>query len=198
MAAAPPRALGLAPHSGWAVAVVLGGSAREPTVIARERIELSDPELAGSKAPYHALEPLPLAEAAARLQRYEASAASLAAAVLAALLRRTGAVRGAGILGACGRGGASLGAILASHALIHGADGEHFRAALAGALGELEVPVTRIARQELLARATDVLEVRAAPLAERLAALGRGLGAPWGADQKAAALLAWLLLAAKS
>ena len=31
-------------------------------------------------------------------------------------------------------------------------------------------------------------------LSATLTALGRGLGAPWGADQKSAALLAWLLL----
>jgi hypothetical protein len=192
---AAPRALGLAPHSGWAVAVVLGGPARAPTVLARERLELCDAHLPGSKAPYHALEPLPLADAAAALERYEASAASLAAAALAALLSRTGSVRAAGILAASGRGGASLAATLASHALIHSADGNHFRAALEGALGALQVPVTRIARRELPARAAQGLGVGAAPLSERVSALGRPLGAPWGADQKAAALLAWLLLA---
>jgi hypothetical protein len=193
--AAAPRALGLAPHSGWAVAVVLGGSAREPAVLARTRIELADAQLAGSKAPYHALEPLPLVEAEARLARYEASAAALADAALAALLERTGSVRAAGILASSGRTGASLGATLASHALIHTADGNHFRAALAGALGRRDVPVTRIAQRALPERAAQALGMRAAPLAARLAALGRPLGAPWGADQKAAALLAWLLLA---
>jgi hypothetical protein len=32
-------------------------------------------------------------------------------------------------------------------------------------------------------------------LAATVKALGRGMGSPWGADQKYAALLAWLLLA---
>jgi hypothetical protein len=194
MAAPPPRALGLAPHSGWAVAVVLGGSAREPSVIARERLELTDAQLPGSKAPYHALEPLPLADAALQLARYQACAARLAGAAIAALLERTGPVRAAGILASSGRVGADLAAILASHALIHTADGNHFRAALATALEAHGVPVKRIAQRELPARAAAALAVDAPVLASRLAALGRGVGAPWGADQKAAALLAWLLL----
>jgi len=197
VAAAPARALGLAPHSGWAVAVVLGGAAHAPTVIARERLELMDASLPGSKAPYHALEPLPLAEAEARLARYQAGAAALAGTALTALITRAGGVRAAGILDSSGRAGASLAAILASHALIHTADGNHFRAALAGALEALEVPVTRIAQRELSARAAAVLGVREGSLTGRLAALGEGLGPPWGADQKAAALLAWLLLGMK-
>jgi len=38
------------------------------------------------------------------------------------------------------------------------------------------------------------LEASPDEISATLAALGRGLGAPWGADQKSAALLAWLLL----
>src|SRR5262249_14419060 len=106
MSAAPPRALGLAPHSGWAVAVVLGGSVREPAVIARERLALCDAQLPGSKAPYHALEPLPIAQARAQLVRYQASAATLAGEALTALVLRTGSLRAAGILAGSGRSAA--------------------------------------------------------------------------------------------
>src|SRR5205814_483346 len=61
----PPAAavLGIAPHSGWAAAVLLAGTPAAPRVILRERLELSDARLGGSKQPYHALEGLPLAQA---------------------------------------------------------------------------------------------------------------------------------------
>ena len=76
-------ALGLAPHSGWAAAVVIGGSAQAPRALARERLELADPTLEGSRAPVsrHATPALPLAREA--LARYEAQAESLARAGLA-------------------------------------------------------------------------------------------------------------------
>lgn len=188
-------ALGLAPHSGWAAAVVIGGSAQAPRVLARERLELADPTLEGSRAPYHAMQPLALPLAREALARYEAQAESLARAGLAALLDRTGGARAAGILAGEGRAPADLAAILASHALIHTADGNHFRAALARSLEALDVPVFRVRPRELLARAAAALGRPEADLTARVAALGRELGPPWGADQKAAALLAWLLLA---
>jgi hypothetical protein len=195
MTAAAACALGLAPHCGWAAAVVIGGSAQAPRVLARERLELADPALEGSRAPYHAMQPLALPLAREALARYEAQAQSLARAGLAALLERTGGARAAGILAGEGRAPADLAAILASHALIHTADGNHFRSALARSLEAFDVPVSRVRARELLARAAGALGRPEAELTARVAALGRELGAPWGADQKAAALLAWLLLA---
>jgi hypothetical protein len=191
--------LGIAPHSGWAAVVIIAGTAAAPRVLARERLELAEDRLIGSRQPYHAIEELPLPEARRCLARFEASAAGLAHAALERLLERVAtdgaAARGAGILDSGGRSGTTLGAILASHALIHTAEGQHFRAALAKACEALGLAVTRIPQRELTARAAAVLRRPAAELAARVAALGRTLGAPWGADQKSAALLGWVLLA---
>jgi hypothetical protein len=199
MAQPPSCVLGLAPHSGWAAAVMLGSPVAAPRVLARERIALAEEGLAGSKQPYHALEGLPLPEARRRLERFEASATRLAVSALQMLLQRAQAAglrpRVGGILDASGRGGATLEAILASHALIHTADGNHFRAALVRGCQAQGLAVVRIGKRELPARAAAVLDRTPAQLARAVAALGAGLGAPWGADQKSAALIAWLLLA---
>jgi hypothetical protein len=64
--------MGIAPHSGWAAAVVVGAASPAPTVLARSRIELIDEHLPESKQPYHAVEALDLEEAARRLDRYRA------------------------------------------------------------------------------------------------------------------------------
>lgn len=195
----PSCVLGFAPHSGWAAAVMLGGAIAAPRVLARERIALTEEGLAGSKQPYHALEGLPLPEAHRRLERFEASATRLAVGALQALLQRAeGAglrLRAGGILDASGRSSASLEAILDSHALIHTADGNHFRAALARGCEAQGLAVVRVLRGELPARAAVVLDRTPEQLAQAVAGLGAGLGAPWGADQKSAALIAWLLLA---
>jgi hypothetical protein len=192
--------LGFAPHSGWAAAVVVAGTASAPRVLLRERIELVDAADAGAKQPYHALEDVPAGEARVRLARFEEKAQAHAARAVRSLATRAqqaGAEpAAAGILDSAGRRGATLEAILASHALIHTADGDHFRAALARGCDSLGVPVTRWPRRGLEERAGAALRRSPAALARALGALGLGLGAPWGVDQKSAALIAWLLLPA--
>jgi hypothetical protein len=172
----------------------------EPRVLARERIELADAALEGSRQPYHTIEALPLPEAQRRLAQLQASSLAFARQALHALAleaRIRGAIlHAAGILDSSGRSDAALEAILASHALIHTADGNHFRAALAQACAGEGLAVTRIAQRELAARAATVLGRNPQQLRRVVDSLGRDLGAPWGADQKDAALLAWLLAAA--
>jgi hypothetical protein len=48
-----PVAIGFRCHSGWAVAVTVGGSTRAPRVIDRQRIALLDERL--PRQPYHAV-----------------------------------------------------------------------------------------------------------------------------------------------
>ena len=193
--------LGFAAHSGWAAIVALGGSVPSPAVLLRERLELADSALPGSKQPYHALEGRPLAEAQRMLQQFQFSAAALAREGLTAIVERaraTGAAPAvAGILDSAGRNAATLEGTLASHALIHTADGEHFRAALARACGELGLAVVRVPARELRRRAAAALGKPEQELVAAVSGLGRHVGPPWGADQKSAALLAWTLFAAR-
>jgi hypothetical protein len=168
-------------------------------VLLRTRVEMADPKLAGSKQPYHAVEELPVAQAARRLARLSASAAGLATEGLRVaidVLRAGGAAPSAlGILESAGRKGGSLDAILASHALIHTADGDHFRDALAAAAGTCGLAVSRVRERDLLEMAASVLRRPAAQVQATVQAMGKPLGPPWTADQKQATLLAWLLLA---
>jgi hypothetical protein len=199
-----PVALGFAPHSGWAALVALAGDAGAPEVVRRERIEMTDGprgehEEHGAAQPYHAVEGRPLAEARRRIEAYEKRAAALASAALKEVMddleARGFAPHGSGILQSSGRAGGSLEAILASHALIHTADGNHFRDALATASGCCGLPVVKVPQKELPARASVALRRTEADLAQAVLALGKAVGPPWGADQKSAALVAWLLLA---
>jgi hypothetical protein len=192
-------ALGFAPHSGWAAVVALGEEVASPSVLVRTRIEMADPSLGGSKQPYHDVEGLEVEEAERKLRRFSESAVAMATESLRARvqeLRVSGhAPRVAGILDSAGRKGGSLEGILASHALIHTADGDHFRDALAKACAACDLPVVRVRSKDLLERAGVALRRSPGDLQAVAASLGRAVGPPWGADQKAAALLAWLLLA---
>jgi hypothetical protein len=190
--------MGFAPHSGWAAVVVLGGSRADPEILARSRVEMADPRAPLSKQPYHAVEDLGVEEAARRVAGYRKVAESMAYAAVQALAQDL-AARGyramsVGILESSGRKGSSLAAILASHALIHTADGDHFRNALAAAAERSGLAVSRVPGRDLEARAEARLRRPVSRLQTAVKELGRQVGPPWGADQKMAALLAWLLL----
>ncbi len=188
-------ALGLRVHSGWAVAVAVRAVGSEPPeVVLRERIELAEPSIPGAKAPYHAAEKLGLGEAAPFLARCEAASRALAQASLGEIvdrLRRGGHVPArCGLLLAAGRPLPELRATLASHALIHVGDGEHFRNALSEAAGKCGLEVRRVRERDV----AESLDEPPGAVEDYLARQRRRLGPPWTQDQKLAALAAWLAL----
>ena len=85
--------------------------------------------------------------------------------------------------------------ILASHSLVHTADGELFRAAILRACGRCGLNTESIKEKELLERAEIALRVKSAALLRRLTELGKPIGSPWSQDEKFATLAAWLALA---
>lgn len=193
-----PASLGFAPHSGWAALVVVAGPPRSPEVVLRQRIEMTD-RTPGAGQPYHAVEGRPLAEATRRIAGYKRSADALAyeavSSVVEELKARGYAPVASGVLQSSGRDGASLEAILASHALIHTADGNHFRDALAQASRRCGLDVVPVPQKTLVERASEALGEPAAKLQATVQGFKKAVGAPWGADQKAAALVAWMLVA---
>lgn len=194
----PVATMGVAAHSGWAAVVALGRTPKGPQVLARSRVDLIEDGCPESKQPYHAVEALGLEEASQRLNRYRRQAESRAQSALHLLMEEV-AGRGfqltsVGILESSGRKGGSLEAILASHAAIHSADGDHFRNALSTAAQGLGLAVSRVPARDLETRAAACLHQPLNHLGEAVRQLGKQVGSPWGADQKQSALLAWLLL----
>jgi hypothetical protein len=191
-------AIGLRAHSGWAALVGVAGSAAGIEIVERRRIELADPDVPGSKQPYHEAEGLPPHEARELLDRLEASAESLARdafdGVLHGLARKGQEPRACGLLVASGRPLPALESILASHTLIHAADGEHFRKALSRAGEHFHLSVLRIREKEAIEKASRTLGLSAEALQLRLGELGRAVGPPWTQDQKLASLAGWLAL----
>jgi hypothetical protein len=99
------------------------------------------------------------------------------------------------LLLASGRTLPGLEQILASHALIHTADGELFRDSLRAACARCHLPVEGIREKELFETASEAFSIQVAGLKRRVAAFGKALGPPWSQDEKLAALGAWLTLA---
>lgn len=191
-------AIGFRAHSGWAALVAIGGSPGSPEVILRRRIENADPEIPGSKQPFHAAEPLEFPEAQEFLKECTASTRRLSQQalknVMDELRRKDYEVVACGVVLGSGRPLPALDAILASHALIHTAEGEFYRNALVEAAEHCGLKMTGVKERELFERGAAQLHLSIAQVERCIAELGKPIGAPWTQDQKYAALVAWLAL----
>lgn len=90
-----------------------------------------------------------------------------------------------------------LAKILASHPLIHTAEGVFYREALATAAEKCGLEIARIPRRELLDRFARALGTDEDEAREWLTSMGRAVGPPWARDQKDAAMAALVALAAR-
>jgi len=192
-------ALGVRSHSGWAALVAIGGPIAEPAIVGRQRIEMTGENQ--PKQPYHAAEGMKLKEADALIRLCNRASRALALrsfrAVVRPLLRDGHEVVGCGLLLASGRVLPPLAEVLASHALIHAAEGEMYRDVLRTASRECGLSLTEIKERELWDRCAEVLRLPQAALKRRLDDWGRALGPPWRQDEKYAALVGWLALAGR-
>lgn len=193
-------AIGFRAHSGWTslVAVALGDGV--PIVLSRRRVHLVETFTYTFRQPYHTAGKMPLGDGRLFISRVESEARRLAHRAIREsqkfLLAQGYEVTHSGLLLASGRPLPVLPKILASHALIHSADGELFRRALLHASSRCDLAQASVAERKLLALASEILRIKPIALTRRIADLGRGLGPPWSQDEKFASLIAWLALAA--
>jgi hypothetical protein len=197
-------ALGVRMHSGWGVLVAVSGDANSLEVTDRRRIVTTDPTIPGANQPYHYAARLALREPGLpQSERYLANCADvserLAFAAVDEVFRELDArhyrIVGAAVLLASGRPLPSLAKILASHPLIHTAEGEFFRHAVSKACERLKIPVTTIRERELEEQAKTAFGNAASRVQRRISTLGSSIGPPWTKDHKAAALAASVILA---
>ena len=191
-------AVGFRVHSGWAAVVAVWLDKGAPVVLARQRVQLVETYTYEFRQPYHTAERMPLGQAREFVARMQAEARRLAYRVIRELASRTQEqgvkLTRCGLLLASGRPLPALERILASHALIHTADGELFREALLHASARCGLQEFTIKEKELLDRAGQALHKKPNELMRRVAELGRALGSPWTQDEKFATLAAWLAL----
>jgi hypothetical protein len=190
-------ALGFREHTGWAALVAVGGSGRAPHVVIRSRIELCNENL--PRAVYHAARDLDLPAAQRLVHKVEVAARRAAEGQLERTMDQLAAsgyqVGAAAIAGGARRLGSDLAEILASHPLVHTAEGQLYREALADAAEHRGLPVVRFLQQELFEEAAKQVGLSEESMRAQLTGLGRALGPPWGKDQREAAAAAWLALA---
>ncbi len=195
--------VGFRVHTGWAAAVAVTGSASKPRVIDRRRLALATETETEKLQVYHLAAEQPYAKAEWMVDAAIAATAKATRASLAAWIETLGQVsertdykvERAGIVAGNTELPASLETILASHALIHAAEGELFRRAIVDACAARGIAVAPFAGKTLTDDAVQLLGLTVGALRTHLTAPGKVLGPPWGQDQKEAMLVAWLALA---
>lgn len=191
-------AIGVRMHSGWGALLAVSNEAETVNVIQRRRIVVIPTGARGGKQPYHFAKSLEPAEAEDFLRKcFEASQSLALTAVRELRDELSGQYRlvGSAVLLAAGRPLPTLSKILASHSLIHAAEGEFYREIFSKACECLELPVSGFRERDLDERVQATFGTAANRVSQQVSDAGRSLGPPWTQDQKMAALAALVVLA---
>ena len=166
---------------------MLVGAAKAPRIVDCRVTLLSDPDDPETRQPYHAgldTHESRAAKAVKRLVKRVERFAHRSVVRLLADYRAAGyRVRGAGIV---------VGSVIDparianAHIRAHAEEGRLFRSVVEQGLRKVRVPVRVLVEKQLW--------VAGARLKKRVTALGESVEGPWRAEQKAAALAAWMAL----
>jgi hypothetical protein len=195
---AASAALGFKLHTGWAAVVGVAGVPGRFEVLLRRRIELLPPGDSVPRFVYHKAAELPSSQAADLVQRAEAISQETALLAVKAILEYlrplVRVIKAAGI--PCGSKPVSddLSAVLRSHPMIHTAEGALFQRAISSACRECDLAVVPVREREAWLKAASAWSLKEAELRKQVDDLRKSVGAPWGADQKAASAFAVLAL----
>jgi len=190
--------LGFKLHTGWAMLVAVAGQPGEIQVLFRGRIELLPTDESVPRFVYHEAAELLLPRATVLVRRAQEASREAARLAIQNILRDLES-RGAKA-DVCGVPCGSipvpddLSRILRSHPVIHAAEGGLFRQAIVSACESCGLTVTGMREREVWSRAAAAWGLTEPGLQKQIDALRNSVGAPWNADHKTAAAIAFLAL----
>ena len=187
-------ALGFRVKSGYAIAVALRGPASAPTVVARRVVQLSDPAIPETRQPYH--DGFYKQQDDPRELKRRVTIVKRCAKHSVAELLEDDCLAGEPCAGA----GLVVGSVIDPktvgnpHIRAHANEGQLFRTVLADALNPHGVPCDVIVEKTLAEDAAEKLGRTDAAIKRTVVAMGKALGGPWRAEEKAACTAAWMAL----
>src|SRR5208282_4222189 len=172
--------------------------ASAPKLVRCQTVLLSDPNIPESKQPCHAALELPEKEGKALTKKLSRVVAAAAKKSVRELLAQASAVRyevvGAGMVVGSLVDPATL---HNEHIRAHGLEGQMFRTVLEEALREREIPHKVLLEKNAYVTASATLGKSPAGAKKMIAGLGESHNGSWRAEEKLAALVAWLALCGK-
>jgi hypothetical protein len=194
-----PAALGFRIKSGWAMSALLTGPASAPKLIQCRAVLLSDPKIPQSKQPYHAALELPASEAQTVIRKLRKVVLDAAKKSVRELLNEVSElqyeVRGAGLVVGSLVDPATL---HNEHIRAHGLEGQLFRTALEDALRKHEISCNVLLEKTAYTTASPALRKSAEETKKWIAGMGESHEGSWRAEEKLAALAAWVALCARN
>ncbi len=192
----PHVAIGLRVKTGRATAVVMMGPAAAPRVVSRKSLQLWDPAVPESHQPWHADFELPPDESArivpVALKAVERVALSALRELVDEVRSTHGSVVGIAIVAGSSTDPES---IHNPHMRAHAREGQLFPQALANAAKALRIPAVTLIESEVFTSAAAKLGKSPDAIKLAVTELGRSVGKPWSAEEKAAAAAGWITLA---
>jgi hypothetical protein len=190
----PRAALGFRVKSGWAAAILLTGSARSPQLCDVLRIDFSDPQLPGTRQPYHAAmgrletDTKKISRRADVVRRItEKSIAKL----LAGYRQQNFSIKRAVLVVGSQVDPRS---IANAHIRAHAFEGQLFRSVLEQSLHGHGIRTKVLLEREAYGHAAVELKQSDENMRRMIQNFGRDAKAPWRAEQKLAAVAAWVAL----
>jgi hypothetical protein len=175
------RALGFCSRTGSAEAVAVDVRAGAVALVGRWSVDLLDGRAPGQV--FHVAQPLPAGRAEALVRRTIETVTAIATGRLDELLRGIGGVAAVAVVVGDFPVPDALPKILASHALMHAAEGRLYRDALLDAAAACGVRGVEVPRTLAAGRLVG-------DLAAHVATLGVSAGRPWRKEHKLAAVAA--------
>jgi len=186
--------LGFRVKSGSAVSILIDGSVRSPHLCETQVIDLSDPRNPETRQPYHAAMGV-LETNASKLERRMQSIRRATEKSIVDLLKRYTdngyAIRRAALV---------VGSVIDPdsianpHIRAHALEGRLFRTTLEAALQSRGIQCAIFIEHDTYPTASNLLRQSRTQIQRTLAHLGRSVNGPWRADEKLAALAAWMSL----
>lgn len=187
-------ALGFRVKSGWAAAVLLTDSARSPQLCDVQRIDLSDPRLPETGQPYHAamgrLE-TDTRKINRRVDVVRRIAEKSIAKLLAGYRQQNFTIKRAALVVGSQIDPAS---VANAHIRAHALEGQLFRSVLQESLQAHRILSDVLIERDAYARAAEQLKQSNENVRRVIQNFGRDTEAPWRAEQKLAAVAAWVAL----
>jgi len=187
-------ALGFRVKSGWAAAVLLTDSAHLPQLCDVQRIDLSDPRLPETRQPYHAamgrLE-TDTRKINRRVDVVRRIAEKSIAKLLAGYRQQNFTIKRAALVV-----GSQIDphSVTNPHIRAHALEGQLFRSVLQESLHAHRILLDILLERDAYARAAVQLKQSNENVRRVIQKFGRDTKAPWRAEQKLAAVAAWVAL----
>jgi hypothetical protein len=191
-----PASLGIRVRSGTACAIVLIGSESPQRVVCRQTLDLCDPAIPSSRQPYHAV----MNAGAARAREVEehlcdvvqkATQKSVDRLLADACQESLSIHRGALVVGSR----IDPARIANEHIRAHAQEGQLFRTAVLNSLKNHRLDCEVFVERDIYDRAARMLQKSADEIKLSLKTMGRDKTVSWRAEEKLAALAAWMISA---